>query len=53
MKKDGLFDVTMGAYDGAEEYDLVGTFLLDKTSEKYDKINIGLNDNDRFKVFKK
>ena len=30
MKKDGLFDVTMGTYDGAEVYALVGTFSLDK-----------------------
>ena len=30
MKKDGLFDVTMGAYDGAEVRELVGTFLLDR-----------------------
>ena len=29
IKKDsGLFDVTMGAYDGAEVCELVGTFLL-------------------------
>ena len=28
MKKDsGLFDVSMGAYDGAEVWELVGTFL--------------------------
>ena len=37
MKIDGLFDVTMGAYDGAEVCELVGTFLLDKISEKYEK----------------
>ena len=37
MKKDGLFDVTMGAYDGAAVCELVGTFLLDKISEKYEK----------------
>ena len=30
MKKDGLFDVKMGPYDGAEVCELVGTFLLDK-----------------------
>ena len=34
MKKDGSFDVTMGAYDGAEVCELVGTFLLDKISKK-------------------
>ena len=34
MKKDGSFDVTMGAYDGAEVCELVGIFLLDKISKK-------------------
>ena len=52
MKKDGLSDVTMGAYDGAEVCELVGTFLLDKISEKYDKSNIGLKRNDELSVFK-
>ena len=37
MKKDGLLDVTVGTYDGAEVYALVGTFSLDKISVKYDK----------------
>ena len=41
MKKDGLFDVTMGAYDGAEVCEFVGTYLLDKISVKYDKNSIG------------
>ena len=32
MKKDsGLFDVTMGAYDGAEVCELVGTILFTQT----------------------
>ena len=38
MKKDGLFDVKMGAYDDTEVCELVGTFLLDKICEKYEKI---------------
>ena len=42
MKKDGLFDVIMGTYDGAEVSELVGTFLLDETSVKNDKNSIGL-----------
>ena len=42
MKKDGLFDMTMGTYDGAEVSELVGTFLLDETSVKNDKNSIGL-----------
>ena len=37
-EKNVLFDVTMGAYDDAEVCELDGTFLLDKISEKYDKI---------------
>ena len=52
MKKDGLFDVTMGAYDGAEVCELVGTFLLDKICEKYEKNNIGLYRDDGLSVFK-
>ena len=52
MKKDGLFDVKMGAYDGAEVCELVGTFLLDKISEKYEKNNIGLYRDDGLSVFK-
>ena len=52
MKKDGLFDVTMGAYDGVEVCELVGTFLLDKICEKYDKNSIGLYRDDGLSVFK-
>ena len=39
MKKQNgyLFDVTMGAYDGAEVYQLVGTYTLSLISEKYNK----------------
>ena len=52
MKKDGLFDVTMGAYDCAEVYELVEIFLLDKISVKYDKNGIGLYRNNGLSVFK-
>ena len=52
MKKDGLFNMTMGAYDGAEVCKLVGTFLLNKISEKYDKNSIGLYRDDGLSVFK-
>ena len=52
MKKDALFDVTMGTYDGAEVCDLVGTFLSDKISEKYDKNSVGLYRDDGLSVFK-
>ena len=40
MKKDGLSDMTMGAYDGAEVYELVGTFLLDKIIEQMIKVTL-------------
>ena len=52
MKKDGFFDVTMGAYDGAEVCELVGTFLLDKISVKYDKNSINLYRNNGLSLFK-
>ena len=52
MKKDGLFDVTMGEYDGAEVCELVGTFLLDKISKKYEKNSIGLYRDGGLSVFK-
>ena len=38
MKKDGLSDVTMRTYDGAEVCEIVWTFLLHKIGEKCDKI---------------
>ena len=40
-KKSGLFDVTMGAYDGAEVCELVVSFLLYALSLKYNKTSIG------------
>ena len=53
MKKDsGLFDVTMGACDGEEVCELVGTFLLYKLSLKYNKNNIGLYRDDVVAIFK-
>ena len=42
MKKDDLFDVTLGPYDGTEVCELIGKFLLDKISVKYDKNSPGL-----------
>ena len=42
----------MGAHNGAEVYELVGTFLLNKISEKYDKNSIGLYRDDGLSVFK-
>ena len=52
MKKDGLFNVTVGAYDGAEVCELVGIFSLDKISVKY-KNSIGLYHDNGLSVFKK
>ena len=41
MKREGnLFDVTMGGYDGAEACELVGSFLLNQISEKYNKNDV-------------
>ena len=48
-----LFDVTMGAYDGADVCELVGIFMLNKISEKYDKNDIDLHRDDGLAVFKK
>ena len=39
-------------YDGAEVYELVGTFLLCKLSLKYNKSNIGLYRDDCLSNFK-
>ena len=53
MKKDsGLFDVTMGAFDGAEVCELVGSFILHKLSQHYEQNNIGLYRDDGLAVFK-
>ena len=41
-KESGLFDVTMGAYDGAEVCELAGIFILYQLSPICDKNNMGL-----------
>ena len=51
-EKDGLFNVTMRAYDDAEVCELLRTFLLDKIIEKYGKSRISLYDEDALSVFK-
>ena len=48
----GLFDVKMGAYDGAEICELVGTYMLFLISEKYNKKEFGLYRNDGIGVVK-
>lgn len=45
-KEDESFDVTMGAYDGAEVCELVGIYLQSILSQKIDKNNIGLYRDD-------
>ena len=53
IKRDaGLFDVTMGAFDGAEVCELVGTYLLFLISRTEKKGNIGLYRDDGLAVFK-
>ena len=42
----------MGTYDGAEIYELVGTFLLYKLSLKYNKNGISLYRDDGLAFFK-
>ena len=48
----GLFDLTVGAYEGAEVSELVGSFLLYALSLKYNKASIGLYRDDRLAVFR-
>ena len=45
-KQSDLFDVTMGAYDGAEVCELVGTYVLSLISEKHNKKDFGLYRDD-------
>ena len=53
MKKDsGLFDVTIGAYNGAEVCELVRTFLLYQISIKYNKNKVDLYRDDGLAIFK-
>ena len=51
-KQGGLFDVTMGAYDGAEVCELVGTYMLSLISEKYNREEVRLSRDDRLGVVK-
>ena len=50
-KSNAEFDVTMGAYDGAEICELVGLYLLSIISKSYIKDNIGLYRDDGLAVF--
>ena len=52
MKKDDLFDVTIGSYDEADVCELGMTFLLNKIGQTSDKNSIGLYRDDKLSVFK-
>ena len=41
-KQSGLFNVTMGAYDGAKVCELKGTYIPSLISEKYNHKDFGL-----------
>ena len=45
-------DVTMGAYDGANIFELVRIFMLLLLSKKYNSNNVGLYRDDGLSVFK-
>ena len=52
MKKGtDIFDVSMGAFDGAEVCELIGIFLLHIISEKHNKKNVGIYRDDGLAVF--
>ena len=42
----GLFDVTMGCFDGAEKCELVGLYLLNKLEKRFGKNKMGLYRDD-------
>nr|XP_047123016.1 uncharacterized protein LOC124806296 [Hydra vulgaris] len=48
----GLFDVSIGAFDGAEVCELVGIFLLFEISKFYNKFEVGLYRDDGLAVFR-
>ena len=50
-KEGGLFDVTMGTFDGAEVCEAVGSFFLDQLSKNYNKKDIGLYRDDGLAIF--
>ncbi|GAB1601832.1 hypothetical protein Ahia01_000461700 [Argonauta hians] len=42
VREDPLFDVAMGAYDGAEICDLIGVYILNKLAFKFPEVSAGL-----------
>ena len=51
-KEGGSFDVTMGAYDGAEVCELIGIYILYLIGKKYNSRNIGLYSDDGLAALK-
>ena len=51
-KREDLFDVAMGAYDGAEVCELAGTFLLEKISEICNEGDIRLHRHGGLTIFR-
>ena len=51
-KEGGLFDVTIGVFNGAQVCEAVGNFLLCQLSKKYNKKGIGLYRDDGLGIFK-
>ena len=52
IKNDGLFDVTMGAYDGAEVCELIGLHLLNQVKEFLPYLDFGLYRDDALSAYK-
>ena len=46
QKKSGLFDVTMGSYDGCELCELVGLYIIDTVKTNHPYLNFGLYRDD-------
>ena len=51
-KESGSFDLTMGAYDGADVCELIDIYMLYLIGKKYDSKNIGLYRDNGLAVFK-
>ena len=52
-KKDGLFDVTMGAPDGAEVCELVGLFLLNEVKRAFPELEFGIYRDDGLAIHRR
>ena len=52
-KSGGMFDVTMGSYDGAEVCELVGIYLLNQVNTAFPNISFGLYRDDGLGTYQK